>query len=238
MLLILKYMIRVVAFYALLGVPWIASCAHAQNSATSDNVVPLYIPGIDPSTPVSASVLGVDELGRTTWVLQRGTPEATTRAGSTSYPDFIGTATLVEGPNDASLTYANAQAQFTIGESCSFTESTLAVCRIVAQGGQAVTQTEIISHALVQVGGSSPGGISQGPSSTLGLPSTSTMNGVTSTSMLSFSSSGLPIISSTGTLPTSSSTPTSSHAVFHFNFQHQTFFGALALVLFGLLVDF
>ncbi|KAF4614926.1 hypothetical protein D9613_002581 [Agrocybe pediades] len=151
-------------------------------------------------------------------------------------------ATLVEGPNDASLTYANAQTQFTIGESYSFTESTLAVCRIVAQGGQAVTQTEIISRARVQVGGSYTGGISQGPSSTLGLPSTSTstMNGVTSTSMLSFSSSGLPIISSTGTLPTSSSssTPSSSHAVFHFNFQHQTFFGALCLVLFGLLVDF
>ncbi|KAF8197592.1 hypothetical protein BJ912DRAFT_953972 [Pholiota molesta] len=62
------------------------------------------------------------------------------------------TATLVEGPKDASLTYANADAEFTIGMQCAFSESTLAVCTIEAQGSTA-TQTEVITHQPIQGGG-------------------------------------------------------------------------------------
>ncbi|KAF8163658.1 hypothetical protein B0H34DRAFT_332303 [Crassisporium funariophilum] len=107
----------------------------------------LYIPGFDPQ-PVRADIIGVGNDGRTTWALQQGKPEP-----SVTYNPilFIGTATLVEGPNDAFLTYANADAHFTMGQSCTFSESTLAICGIVAQGSTA-TQTEIITRVPIQGG--------------------------------------------------------------------------------------
>ncbi|KAF5330577.1 hypothetical protein D9619_005273 [Psilocybe cf. subviscida] len=82
----------------------------------------LYIPGFDPQ-PIAASVVGVGSDGRTTWALQKGQADTT---DTKSYADFHGTATLVQGPKDASLTYADASAQFTIGVACTFTHSTLA----------------------------------------------------------------------------------------------------------------
>lgn len=45
----------------------------------------LYVPGFD-SAPLSASVLGVDGDGHTTWALFDGQPEATT--DTLSYGDF------------------------------------------------------------------------------------------------------------------------------------------------------
>lgn len=105
----------------------------------------LYIPGFDPQ-PISANVVGVGSDGRTTWALQKGQADAT---DTKSYADFHGTATLVEGPKDAFLTYADASALFTIGVTCTFTHSTLAVCAI-AQGGSTATQTEVITHVPVQ----------------------------------------------------------------------------------------
>ncbi|KAF9479268.1 hypothetical protein BDN70DRAFT_784243, partial [Pholiota conissans] len=109
-------------------------------------VTSLYIPGFDPQ-PVSADVIGVDGAGRTTWAIHRGSATGT----DTGLDNFLGTATLVEGAQDASLTYANADAQFTIGMQCTFSESTLAVCTIEAQGSTA-TQTEFISRQPIQGG--------------------------------------------------------------------------------------
>jgi len=59
-------------------------------------------------------------------------------------------ATLVEGPSDASLTYANSAARFTIGLDCSFSEA-FAICTIVREGSTAV-QTEMITHVPVKGG--------------------------------------------------------------------------------------
>ncbi|CAA7270958.1 unnamed protein product [Cyclocybe aegerita] len=108
----------------------------------------LYVPGFDPQ-PMSASVVGVGVDGRTTWALRKGQPDT---VDTSSYPDFFGTATLVHGPNDASLTYADSRAQFTIGQICTFSENTLAICTIVAQGSTA-TQTDVITHYPVQAVG-------------------------------------------------------------------------------------
>jgi len=74
----------------------------------------------------------------------------------------LGTATLVEGPDDASMTYANSAAQFTIGAGCTFSESTLAICTIVAQSSTA-TQTEYISRLAIQGGAT----VSMNPSPTV-----------------------------------------------------------------------
>ena len=49
------------------------------------------------------------------------------------------------------MTYANSDAQFTIGAGCTFPESTLAICTIVAQSSTA-TQTEYISRVVIQGG--------------------------------------------------------------------------------------
>ncbi|KAF8077602.1 hypothetical protein FPV67DRAFT_1684135 [Lyophyllum atratum] len=105
----------------------------------------LYIPGFEPQ-PVSADILGVGQDGRTTWVLHQG--EATAHASDQS-GSFFGTATLVEGPSDASLTYANSAGHFTIGQVCSFFQG-YAICTLVA-GGSTAVQTELTSHVPVQV---------------------------------------------------------------------------------------
>ncbi|KAJ3493374.1 hypothetical protein NLJ89_g11034 [Agrocybe chaxingu] len=126
----------------LLSAVLLLRCVQCQLSTS------LYIPGFDPQ-PISASVVGVGADGRTTWALRKGQPDAT---DTSSYPDFFGTATLVQGPNDASLTYADSRAQFTIGQICSFSENTLAICTIVAQGSTA-TQTDVVTHYPVQATG-------------------------------------------------------------------------------------
>ncbi|EAU88684.2 hypothetical protein CC1G_01057 [Coprinopsis cinerea okayama7 len=107
----------------------------------------LYIPGFDPQ-PVSANIAGVDERGRTTWILQQGQPSA----GFTPGVEFVGTATLVEGSQDVSFTYSNSAANFAIGQECTFSDQ-FALCTIVAQGSTAV-QTEFVTRVEVQGGGS------------------------------------------------------------------------------------
>ncbi|KAH6908322.1 hypothetical protein BKA70DRAFT_266810 [Coprinopsis sp. MPI-PUGE-AT-0042] len=106
----------------------------------------LYIPGFDPQ-PVSAKVAGVDSDGRTTWLLNKGSPTA----GFTPTIDFVGTATLVQGSDGALLAYSNPAGDFAIAQQCTFSEQTLAVCTIVAQGAT-VTQTEVISRIPIQGG--------------------------------------------------------------------------------------
>ncbi|KIM48644.1 hypothetical protein M413DRAFT_82803 [Hebeloma cylindrosporum] len=145
------------------------------NGAQAQRSTSLYIPGFDPQ-PVSADVIGVGSDGRTTWALHKGKPDPT---DTSSYPDFVGTATLVEGPDDAFMTYANSAAQFTIGAGCTFSESTLAICTLVAQSSTA-TQTEHISRLAIQGGAT----VSRNPSPTSLSTISSSPGGYASTSAL------------------------------------------------------
>ncbi|KAH8984570.1 hypothetical protein EDB86DRAFT_2962704 [Lactarius hatsudake] len=72
----------------------------------------IFIPGFDPQ-PLSAGELGTDGQGRTTWEIVPGTP-----TGTFDEAAFVGTATLVEGPNDAHLVYKNAQLSMTLDIQC------------------------------------------------------------------------------------------------------------------------
>ncbi|KAH9170250.1 hypothetical protein EDB89DRAFT_1979660, partial [Lactarius sanguifluus] len=72
----------------------------------------IFIPGFDPQ-PLSAGELGTDGQGRTTWEIVPGTP-----TGTFDTAPFVGTATLVEGPNDAHLVYNNAQLSLTLDIKC------------------------------------------------------------------------------------------------------------------------
>jgi len=56
--------------------------------------------------------------------------------------------TLVEGPNDASLTYANSDVSVTVGAACTFSGDQ-AICSAVADG-TTVTESETISRIVVQ----------------------------------------------------------------------------------------
>ncbi|TFK36331.1 hypothetical protein BDQ12DRAFT_633921 [Crucibulum laeve] len=147
----------------------------------------LYIPGFDPQ-PVSADVIGVGSGGRTTWALHKG--EATNNAEN---PEFIGTATLVQGPHDVSLTYANSAASFTIGQACTLLEE-LAICTIVAAGSTAV-QTEVASAVPVQVGPASGSG---------------NTNSVVITPLPVGSSTRIPTLSTSAASPVSELSPTQS----------------------------
>lgn len=64
-------------------------------------------------------------------------------------------ATLVEGPNDASLTYVDPQ--FTMGIACTLSD-TLAVCS-AASGGTVSTATETVTRFAVQGGTTATGPI-------------------------------------------------------------------------------
>jgi len=69
----------------------------ASLSQSTLAAVTLIVPGFDPQ-PLSAVELGVDSTGHTTWEILPGVATA-----SDDEVDFIGTAILVEGPNDAHL---------------------------------------------------------------------------------------------------------------------------------------
>lgn len=103
----------------------------------------LYIPGLD-SQPLIADILGVDGEGRTTWALHQGPLTDPSDGG------LRGTATLVEGPNDASFTYVPPGGIFTMGTECSLSGN-LAICSATVSG-EAVTETETASRILVEAG--------------------------------------------------------------------------------------
>ncbi|KAJ7706947.1 hypothetical protein B0H17DRAFT_1325706 [Mycena rosella] len=99
----------------------------------------LVVPLNDPQ-PISADVLGVDSaLDRTTWVLHQG---ALTGTWSDQESNFPGTATLVEGTDYASLTYAAAVQEITLaaGAECAIADG-LAVC-VVVEDGTTSTETD------------------------------------------------------------------------------------------------
>jgi len=142
----------------------------------------LYIPGMDPQ-PVSVNEVGVGSDGRTTWQILPG--KAT---GTFTAVDFVGTATLIEGPNDAVLSYTLPSQDFGIVEFCNIS-SDIAYCTIAVEG-TTYFQTQTASPFVVQWSGTSavsspspatisPQGsqpVSSGPSQTPGLLPTKTAN--------------------------------------------------------------
>jgi len=110
----------------------------------------LYIPGFDPQ-PISAIELGAGSDGRTTWLIEPGSPTGTFTA-----PDFLGTATLIAGPNDAHIIMSVDG--LSADEQCRISGG-LADCTVViVQDG--VTSTDVdqetVSPFVVQGGTAAP----------------------------------------------------------------------------------
>ncbi|KAG6829584.1 hypothetical protein H0H87_010825, partial [Tephrocybe sp. NHM501043] len=103
----------------------------------------LYIPGLDPQ-PLIADILGIDGQGRTTWAVHQAPLTAVEEGG------LPGTATLVEGPNDASFTYVPPGREFTLGQECALSGG-LAICSGTVDD-QLVTATETADYLVVQAG--------------------------------------------------------------------------------------
>ncbi|KAJ7286410.1 hypothetical protein C8J57DRAFT_1287569 [Mycena rebaudengoi] len=109
----------------------------------------LVIPFLD-FQPISADLLGIDaSKTRTTWALRQGeyTGIFTDPQGS-----FPGTATLVEGADYASYTYAvtiDGQA-ITLGGECSLVSGS-AIC-VMGADGTTVTDTQKASAILIEAG--------------------------------------------------------------------------------------
>ncbi|KAE9409611.1 hypothetical protein BT96DRAFT_969982 [Gymnopus androsaceus JB14] len=133
----------------------------------------LYIPGFDPQ-PISADIAGVDSNGHTTWVLQ-----AASVTGDDDSGGFDGKVTLVEGSNDAHLTFVDPALSLTLGYDCTFS-SGQALCSGVAGDGDTsiVTETETISSFAVELGTSTA---ATGSAST-SVPGTGSSRSGTSTS--------------------------------------------------------
>ncbi|KAI0262043.1 hypothetical protein BC834DRAFT_892776 [Gloeopeniophorella convolvens] len=165
----------------------------------------LFIPGFDPQ-PLSVGNLGTDGQGRTTWEIVPGS-----LTGTFDEPAFIGTATLVEGPNDAHLNWINNELSVTLDIQCGIAGG-LAAC--TGNQGYEVTPlvfpTAPLGPFIVQGGGpvsappaapsSSP---SPPPSPGSAAPSSSPTSSSTSSSASS-SSSGFV----TSSIPTPAPTPT------------------------------
>ncbi|KAJ7154249.1 hypothetical protein C8R46DRAFT_1197191 [Mycena filopes] len=140
------------------------------------------MPFADPQ-PISANILGVDTvLGRTTWELHQGALTGTWSGNLVR--DFPGTATLVEGSDYASMTYAVTAGDkaAAVGGACSLGAGH-ALCVGTQSGGDggATTYTETDSAFGVQIAAatnapaapSSPGGTNTGSNSGLSASSLS-----------------------------------------------------------------
>ncbi|KAJ7461599.1 hypothetical protein FB451DRAFT_1404831 [Mycena latifolia] len=109
--------------------------------AAADSEISLFVPFVAPQA-LSADLLGIDTaLGRTTWVLRQGAHTGTWTDAQESFP---GTATLVEGTDYASFTYAFSADALTLGGECSLGAGS-AVC--VALGDR--TTTTVTDSATV-----------------------------------------------------------------------------------------
>ncbi|KAF7325381.1 hypothetical protein MVEN_02627500 [Mycena venus] len=119
----------------------------------------IIVPFGDPQA-ISADILGVDSKGRTTWQLRQGAYTGTWTDPQGSFP---GTATLVEGADYASYTYAvkDGEGDFMVAGECSI-------------GGGQRRKTDTVTPFGVQVAatgvpaGGSGGGASGNPSATGG----------------------------------------------------------------------
>jgi len=130
----------------------------------------VYIPDFDPQ-PISVNILGVGSDGRTTYEVLPGEPTGTWVGQD---PAFVGTATLVEGPNDAVLNYDYPPMQISVVDSCNIVNG-VATCTIDVMT-TTVYDVEIATPILVQGGSASP--MITGGSTmywTAGVPVTSTI---------------------------------------------------------------
>ncbi|TFK46635.1 hypothetical protein OE88DRAFT_1667251 [Heliocybe sulcata] len=155
----------------------IVSLAGAQSTE-------LFIPALEDLGPVSVSEIGVGSDGRTTWAVAPGTAEGT------NSPQLPVTATLVEGPNDAVVSYSFIDE---VAISCAITAS-IGDCNIQITGSDTSTVTTVtgtltkvnaalattaasasLSTATALISGSLTG---SGPSQTSsGVPSATRSNG-------------------------------------------------------------
>jgi len=120
----------------------------------------LYLPGFDPQ-PLSVNVIGVGGDGETTYQVVPGEPTGTWVGQE---PAFYGTATLVEGPDNALISYANP-ALGTVVQSCTIVNGE-ASCS-VNEGTTTEVDEELATPFLVQGGGTiSPAATSAGGSVT------------------------------------------------------------------------
>ncbi|THH23100.1 hypothetical protein EUX98_g8078 [Antrodiella citrinella] len=114
----------------------------------------LYIPGFDPQ-PVTADFVGADSDGHTTWRIAPGQPSGSI----TEDGGVFGTATLIEGPNDAEIILSDPLDGYA-SESCAIGSDSIANCVLVAsQSGVPLnTQTfqDTASPFPVQGGTGSP----------------------------------------------------------------------------------
>jgi len=126
--------------------------------------VSLYLPGFDPQ-PLTASVIGVDSNGDTTYLIQAGTP--TGDEDPSDQPPF----TLVEGASNVGYTIVVPDAG-TVAESCTFIGNGQANC-VLSMTGSGVndegvfTTTDTVSSIAVQ-GGEGGGGGNGGSSNSGG----------------------------------------------------------------------
>ncbi|KAI0300674.1 hypothetical protein B0F90DRAFT_1917640 [Multifurca ochricompacta] len=162
----------------------------------------LFIPGFDPQ-PLSVGNLGTDGQGRTTWEIIPGSLTNTLEDTG-----FVGTATLVEGPNDAHLTYNNPQLSLTVDIECGISNG-LATCTS-NEGAQATPFTTEPAIPIVVQGGGPVSGASASASlplssSTLATtpPASSASSGFLASSVISKTSA--PSASASSTSPNSAS---------------------------------
>jgi len=142
----------------------ISLAAIVLSYVVADSETSVYVPFIDPQ-PISADLVGIDTAqGRTTWALHQGAKTGTWADQPDNLP---GTATLVEGVDFASLTYALADPSVggTMGGVCTI-EGGDAVCVEVQNGGgvsTTFTETESVVPFGLQIAatavpaGSGPG---------------------------------------------------------------------------------
>ncbi|PBK78747.1 hypothetical protein ARMSODRAFT_1011290 [Armillaria solidipes] len=172
----------------------------------------LYVPGFD-AQALSVEVAGVAD-GHTTFIIQPA-PDATGSDG------FVGTATLVEGSDYASLTYVapDPSSAFTVGYACSIA-SGVAVCSGEA-AGVTILETETVSAFGVEGGATetAAGTVTTGSSSTLKAGSSSTAK------------TGSGSSSGTATSSGSAASSTQSNSSSAISASSKTVMGAMGVIL-------
>ncbi|EPQ57785.1 hypothetical protein GLOTRDRAFT_136656 [Gloeophyllum trabeum ATCC 11539] len=141
----------------------------------------LFIPGLAGDGPLSVSEIGVGSDGRTTWAVASGA------ASGTDTPQFPGTATLIEGPNDAVVTYALGDGGAVV--SCSISGAS-AVCEgTITEDGQTSTEVDTLpadpTVVAIATGSGSASNTASSPSATSTSPSSRSSSGSGSPSQTS-----------------------------------------------------
>jgi len=176
----------------------------------------LYVPGFD-AQALSVEVAGVAD-GHTTFIIQPA-PDATDSDG------FVGTATLVEGSDYASLTYVapDPSAALTIGYACSI-NSGVAVCSGEAAGAT-ILETETVSAFGVE------GGATETAAGTVATGSSSTLKAGSSSTAKTGSGSSSGTAASTGTSSGSAASSTQSNSSSAISASSKIVMGAMGVLL-------